>query len=64
MIFSIFATVKLNKVPLRSYLYEYFEAVATTKGHPDRITHEFLPWDLPAQRKERLLGKPSVLDSS
>ncbi len=64
LILSVFATIKLNGLPLRSFLYEYFEAVAKTKGHPDRITSEFLPWDLPIQRKKRLLGKPSVPDSS
>lgn len=64
MVLSVFATIKLNRLPLRPFLYEYFEAVAKTSGHPDRITSEFLPWNLPVQRSERLLGKPSVLDSS
>ena len=64
IVLSVFTTIKLNKLPLRSFLYEYFEAVAKTNGHPDRIRNEFLPWDLPLQRRERLLGKPSAPDSS
>jgi len=59
---SVFATIKLNKIPLRSFLSDYFEAVATANGHPERITDEFLPWALPEKRRERLLGKPSVPD--
>ena len=48
----------------RPFLYEYFEAVAHHDGRADGIVSEFLPWDLPPQRRERLLNKAEILDSS
>ena len=61
---SIFATIKLNGVSPRAFLYEYFEAIARNDSRANDIVCEFLPWDLPSKRRERLLNKAGILDSS
>jgi len=64
MMLSIFATLKLNGIVPRSFLYEYFATVAKSNSGPSAIVSEFLPWDLPSPRKERLLSKTETWNSS
>ncbi len=64
MMLSIFATLRLNGVYPRFFLTEYFAAVASAGGKAERIVEEFLPWDLPPERRERLVRRPAGKDTS
>ena len=56
MLLSIFATLRLNNIVARPFLREYFAAVAARGGVADAETVKaFLPWNLPEERRERLV---------
>ncbi len=61
---SIFATLRLNGVSPRLFLGEYLTAVAAAGGQAERVVGEFLPWDLPAARRDRLVRRPTGRDTS
>lgn len=61
---SIFATLRLNGVSPRLFLAEYFAAVAQAGGEAKRVAGNFLPWDLPEERRKRLVRAPEWPNTS
>ena len=54
---SIFATPRLNDVAARPFLHEYFAAAAARGGVIDAETVKtLLPWNLPEERRKRLMS--------
>jgi transposase len=64
MMLSIFATLRLNGVCPRLFFTEYFAAVAAAGGQAELIVEQFLPWNLPAERRERLVHRGAGKDTS
>jgi transposase len=64
LLLSIFATLRLNAVAPRLFLVEYFAAVAQAGGDAKRVVKDFLPWDLPAERRQRLVRAPERTNTS
>ena len=54
LLLTIFATLRKNSIPLRSYLTQYFQAVAANHGRAPETLTGLLPWDLSAEVRARL----------
>jgi transposase len=46
-LFTIFATLEMNKIDVRTWLYEYLTAVAKYDGNAPPEALQFLPWNSP-----------------
>ncbi len=57
-------TLKLNGIAPRAFLVEYFAAVAAAGGANADTAATFLPWDLPEDRKKRLVQGKDPPDTS
>jgi len=64
MLFSVFATLRLNGIAPRAFLVEYFAAVANAKGADAGIADAFLPWNLSDERRKHLVQGKDPPDKS
>ena len=56
--FSIVATLKRWNLNPRRWLTWYLESCAAAGGKPPTEIESFLPWNLPAQRRQELANRP------
>ena len=64
LLLSVFATLRLNGIAPCAFLVEYFAAIAAAGGANADTATAFLPWDLPEDRKKRLVCEKDPPDTS
>ncbi len=62
MLFSLFATLSMAGLNIRSWLTDFLESCAESGGRAPSDTSPFLPWTMPAQKRSALAMDPD--DSS
>ena len=57
MVFTILQTLIKNQIDPQKWLFAYFEACAQNGGRAPDHVDDFLPWNLPEDKKQALSAK-------